>query len=153
LHQNPSNSKARGHIGTELVNKAETVLSVFKDNNIIVVESTESRNKATESFAFEIIDGLPSLVGNYELIVGSKKSSSKTKSLDDLQKQQLLNLAYKNKTSYTYGQLVIQLISLHEATFRFKIGRNKIVEMIAYSKDKKWLLQKEEKKPYTLGKF
>ena len=33
LHQNKSDSNARGHIGTELINKAQTVLSVTKAEN------------------------------------------------------------------------------------------------------------------------
>ncbi len=57
LHQNKSDNNARGHIGTELLNKAETVLSVTKneqDKDISIVEAQMCRNIEPEPFAFEI---------------------------------------------------------------------------------------------------
>ncbi len=58
LHQNKSDNNARGHIGTELINKAETVLSVTVDKDdkkISVVIPEMTRNLEPEPFAF-IID-------------------------------------------------------------------------------------------------
>ena len=51
LHQNKSDTNARGHIGTELNNKAETVLSVTVsegNNDISIVEPQMSRNMSSE---------------------------------------------------------------------------------------------------------
>ena len=48
LHQNKNDGNARGHLGSELVNKAETVLSVTKDSkekDISIVEAEYCRNK------------------------------------------------------------------------------------------------------------
>ena len=65
LHQNKGDFNARGHIGTSLVNKAETVLSVTKDakdNSISVVKVEYSRDIDFQPFAFTISeDGLPQL--------------------------------------------------------------------------------------------
>ncbi len=65
LHQNKADFNARGHIGTYLVNKAESVLSVTKDpkhNDISVVEAVYCRDKDFQPFAFIINEeGLPIL--------------------------------------------------------------------------------------------
>ena len=71
LHQNPSNDKARGHLGTELMNKAETVFLVQIDtaneNNSSVVSPQLCRNKPFEPFAFYIDeDGVPILDSEYK---------------------------------------------------------------------------------------
>ncbi len=63
LHQNKGDDNARGHIGTELVNKAETVLSVAKDlknKAVSIVTPVYTRDLDFEPFAFTMApDGLP----------------------------------------------------------------------------------------------
>lgn len=63
LHQNKSDSNSRGHIGTEMNNKAETVLVIAKnqDNpNVSEVSAVHIREKEFAPFAFTIDDeGLP----------------------------------------------------------------------------------------------
>ena len=62
LHQNKGDANARGHLGTELVNKSETVLAVErKDNsNVSVVTPQQCRNREPEQFAFEVDEyGIP----------------------------------------------------------------------------------------------
>ena len=65
LHQNKSDLNARGHLGTELMNKAETVLTVKKDerdSNISTVTPEYCRDIDPEPFAFQInSEGLPEL--------------------------------------------------------------------------------------------
>jgi hypothetical protein len=60
LHTNPNSDKARGHIGSTLQRKAETVIFVHKVGDCSVVEPQFCRNEEFEPFAF-IIDeeGLP----------------------------------------------------------------------------------------------
>jgi RecA-family ATPase len=66
LHQNKADDNARGHIGTEIVNKSETVLSVSKakDKEFSLVKSEYTRGKETEEFQFTIDKGIPII--NYE---------------------------------------------------------------------------------------
>jgi hypothetical protein len=69
LHQNKADENARGHIGTELNNKAETVLEVAKDkfdNNVSIVQAIHIRAMEFQPFAFRINeDALPELVEGY----------------------------------------------------------------------------------------
>ena len=62
LHENKSGGQLRGHLGSELVNKAETVIKVSRDGNVSTVTSEYSRNKPFEDFCFTInAEGLPEL--------------------------------------------------------------------------------------------
>lgn len=60
LHTNPNSDKARGHIGSTLQRKAETVLFVHKVGDCSVVEPQFCRNEEFAPFAFTIDEeGLP----------------------------------------------------------------------------------------------
>ena len=69
IHQNKSDENARGHIGTEINNKSETVLRVEKDKNDDAISSVEAvyiRDISFPSFAFRINnDALPELIKDY----------------------------------------------------------------------------------------
>jgi hypothetical protein len=62
IHTNPNSDKARGHIGSEIMRKAETVISVKKDGDVSRVTATYCRDVEFQEFAFSIgTDGLPEL--------------------------------------------------------------------------------------------
>lgn len=56
LHENKSNSFMRGHIGTEMENKSETVMAVESKGEMSVVSCERSRDKAFEPFGFFVDD-------------------------------------------------------------------------------------------------
>lgn len=66
LHENKTDANARGHIGTELQNKAETVVAVSRDQenkSVSIVAAELCRDKDFDEFRFEINDhGIPCLV-------------------------------------------------------------------------------------------
>ena len=70
LHQNKNDEHARGHVGTELNNKAETVMQIEPDKDdksTSVVEVIHSRDREFEPFAFQVNDdSLPELVESYQ---------------------------------------------------------------------------------------
>ena len=62
LHTNPGSDKARGHLGSSLQRKAETVLFVHRVGDCSVVEPQFCRNEPFERFAFAINEeGIPEL--------------------------------------------------------------------------------------------
>ena len=62
LHTNPGTDKARGHVGSSLQRKAESVLYVHKVESTSIVEPQFCRNEPFERFAFHITpEGLPEL--------------------------------------------------------------------------------------------
>ncbi|WP_169921755.1 AAA family ATPase [Spirosoma rigui] len=70
IHMNKGNDQIRGTIGTELQNKAETVVSVTVDpanKDISIVKAEYCRDKEFEPFAFSIDDqGLPYIVEDWD---------------------------------------------------------------------------------------
>ena len=62
LHTNPGSDKARGHLGSSLQRKSESVLFVHRVGDVSVVEPQFCRNEPFERFAFTIDDdGIPML--------------------------------------------------------------------------------------------
>lgn len=62
LHTNPGSDKARGHLGSSLQRKAETVLFVHRSGEASIVEPQFCRNEPFERFAFKINEeGIPEL--------------------------------------------------------------------------------------------
>ncbi|MBZ9650621.1 AAA family ATPase [Psychroflexus montanilacus] len=157
LHQNKSDNNARGHIGTELINKAETVLSVTKNehnDNISVVEAQMCRNKDPEPFAFEINeDGMPVLVDDYKIKTESRRKKFDILDLEDYKKYQILTEVFSKENSLSYSELVIQVKIAFKNQYDNKLGDNRAKELITICKNKNWLLQEKNKAPYTLGEY
>lgn len=110
LHQNKGDNNARGHIGTELNNKAETVLSISKspDNEMVsIVQPEMCRNKEPESIAFEIDDnGIP-YISDFDFDAKPIKKMSK-KELFELHKNDIVIdiFAANTELGIGYGQLL-----------------------------------------------
>jgi predicted DNA-binding protein len=62
IHQNKGDANARGHLGSELMNKSETAAEVVRADKISTVKPVFCRNEEFEEFSFRIDDtGLPVL--------------------------------------------------------------------------------------------
>jgi predicted ATP-dependent serine protease len=157
LHQNKSDNNARGHIGTELINKAQTVLSVTKaenDNNISIVEPLQCRDVEPEIFAFEINEfGIPIIAEDYEIRTETNKNKFDVTNLEDFKKYQLLTEVFSRGESFSYGKLVEQIQIAYRNQFKKSIGVNRTKLLITDCLNNDWLKQEKDKAPYTLGTF
>ena len=157
LHQNKGDTNARGHIGTELINKAETVLSITKaetDNNISIVEPQQCRNKEPETFAFEINEiGLPIIAENFEIRTATKKQPFDIIAIENYKKFQLLTEVFSKGDNYSFKLLETQIGLAFQNQFKKQIGINAIGKLILDCKNNGWLIQEAKLKPYTLGTF
>lgn len=157
LHQNKSDTNARGHIGTELINKAETVLSITKaegDGKISIVEPQQCRNVEPEKFAFEINeDGLPIIAENYELRTETKSNKFDILALEDYKIFQLLISVFSMEKQCSYTTLQTQLQIVYKNQFKKDIGTNSAQKLITHCKNENWILQERNRAPYTLGEF
>ena len=157
LHQNKSDLNARGHIGTELINKAQIVLSITKaenDVNISIVEPQQCKDKEPEAFAFEIDEnGIPIEAENYELRTETNKNKFDVTNLPDYKKHQILNEVFSKGESFSYGKLVEQIQIASKNQFKNTIGTNRTKLLITDCTNKGWLMQEKYKAPYTLGTF
>ena len=157
LHQNKSDTNARGHIGTELINKAETVLEVSKaenDNDISVVTPLQCRDIEPEVFAFEINEhGIPIFAENFEVRTETKNNKFDVSDLENFKKYQLLTEVFSNGSSFSYSELVIQIGLAYKNQLKATIGNNRAKLLITDCKNNNWLLQEKPKAPYTLGEY
>ncbi|TDE02728.1 BT4734/BF3469 family protein [Flavobacterium sandaracinum] len=158
LHQNKSDANARGHIGTELINKAETVLEVAKSDTepkISIVTALQCRNIEAEPFAFEIdVFGLPIAAEHFEQRTETKNNRFDVSDLEEVKKYELLQEVFSNGQSFTYTDLVIQLGLAYKSMFNTSIGTNRAKELLTYSKNRGWLIKgNSTRSPYLLGVF
>jgi len=132
LHQNKGDNNARGHLGSELVNKAETVLSVTKDNasGFSIVEAEYCRDREPEPFAFEIDEnGLPRLVEHWEL-TSEKHQTQKSVTPSEIPHAThlaILEEVFQKIPQPKYSQLWRQL-KTSLATLGKKVGDNRAKE-------------------------
>lgn len=98
IHQNPSeNTKMRGHLGTILTNKAETVIQISSSKEyegVKLVETLATRNRKPENWSFEIIDGQPTIMDQcYE---APKTGRKVVKTLTEEDRKEILNKIYSD---------------------------------------------------------
>ena len=159
LHENPGSDKARGHIGTELTNKAETVIAIQVDksyDNISIVSAGFCRNKSFQSFAFEITeDGLPLILEEYEVQSKSSKKVFDVLALSPQDKFKILEEVFKNSVNYMYSELVSQIKIILDLRYPGNKGKgqSKIKELISESKDEGWICQVGNRSPIELGEL
>lgn len=115
LHLNKNDNNTRGHIGTELENKAETVLIISKnkqDSNISEVRPMHMRDKEFSSWAFHIDDNsLPVLDDGYHITVVKPKDKPLTSLPDDLHAK-VLRTVFDGDSPQRYLELVKQSVRL-----------------------------------------
>ena len=101
LNQNKNDSNTRGHIGTELENKAETVLVISKnrqDKNISEVKPMHMRAKEFTTFAFHIDDNaLPVLETGFQVTVIKPKDKPLTALDEDVHTNVLQKIFEQHK--------------------------------------------------------
>ena len=156
LHQNKGDENARGHIGTELNNKAETVLLVEKDKSngdISNVSAMHIRAMDFEPFAFRINDSaLP------ELIEGYKTESRKPgrpeeekfdpyRHITEQQHRIALEAVFGLKKEYGYKELEDALIKSY-TSIGVKLNHQKAVPLITMLRNKRMIVQENGRK-YT----
>lgn len=150
LHQNKGDENARGHIGTELYNKAETVIQVEKDKtdgDISKVTPILTRAQSFPGFAFRINDLiLPELVSDY-VSEPKKVGRPQKKEFDpyfDITKEQhekaLENIFPGMFDELNYSALQEKLV----VEFRSALGSfnsNKAAAEITFLKNKRMIVQ------------
>jgi len=154
LHQNKGDTNARGHVGTELINKAETVLSVTvleHDKTISIVEPQQCRNREPESFAFRIdVNGIPAILSEFETTKPKKENTNNIYAMENEQLDQIIYDAFNNEIAIKYAELVRRVKLSYSKVMGLSIGDNKARDIISLCKLNGFIEQKAEREPYTL---
>ena len=154
LHQNKGDENARGHIGTELNNKAETVLLVEKDkgnSDISHVSAMHIRAMDFEPFAFRINDrALPELAEGYkpEARKPGRPSVEKFdpyKDISEPQHRAALEAAFAQKEEYGYKELEDTLIRTYLAE-GVRLNHQNAVALITMLRNKRMIVQENGRK-------
>jgi hypothetical protein len=141
--------------GLELMNKAETVASLRRDEcngkRITIIEPKFTRHKEFEDFAFTIdSDGI---VLNSEVKIGYEPKSPKASELtfDDIVK--ILKGVFSNGESYGFTKLQQKLYEVCNEKLFESFGMNKCSDLIKRLNKEHYIIQKENSKLYVFNRF
>ena len=144
LHQNKNDEHARGHVGTELNNKAETVLQITKstqDGNISEVKAAHIRDRDFEPFAFRINDSaLPEVVDGYVFQQPKQEKSLPLTELTEQQHRTALENGFGKRTVQGYSN-VIQALKQGYASIGYERGRNVLVALNTFLVNKRMIVK------------
>ena len=132
LHLNKNDNNPRGHIGTELENKAETVLIISKNlqnNSISEVRPMHMKDKEFSTFAFHIDDNKLPVLDNGISVTVVKRREKSLVSLDNEVHQEILSKAFKKNSPTRYSDLV-EMVSRAYEDAGYKRGTNGIKDLL-----------------------
>ncbi len=132
LHQNKIDGNARGHLGTELTHKAETVISIEKSIQSpkhSKVKCAFSRDKEFQPFAFTVDDeGLPSIV---EGLIGEQPTNKTGSSQVPFEvTRSVLNNVFKTEDLYSYNKL-LDAVHGYLLKTQYSRGKSRVRELIS----------------------
>jgi hypothetical protein len=156
LHQNKGDNNARGHLGTEDINKAESTISVTRDaqdSSISIVEAEYCRDKDFLPFAFKIDDrSIPYVLNDWQ----PPKEGKRTQSPFDYPKESHINIlkdVFQRSPKPKYKELWQEVKYVFQQ-YGITGGNNKAKEWVKYYENQN-MVQKsvaEERYPtYTLS--
>ena len=155
LHLNKNDNNPRGHIGTELENKAETVLIISKNtmnNSVSEVKPMHMRDKEFTTFAFHIDENkLPVLDSSMSVTVVKPREKSLV-SHDNEVHQEVLGKLFEENTPTKYNDLVNVVAQAYEAA-GYKRGLNGIKGLIKLLTSKGIIVKEENGYAYKSELF
>jgi hypothetical protein len=157
LHQNPSQSeKMRGHLGTILTNKSETVIQISsskEDESVKLVETLATRNKKPDNWSFEIIDGIPTIQNEcYQEPKAGRKVQKVLKNYERYSILLEIFVGVFKGNGIGYSVLLERIKEVH-AEQHGTIGDVKVKELIKYCKEMNWIVQDGSRGNYFIHDF
>lgn len=147
LHLNKGDDNTRGHLGTELNNKAETILQMSKsdvDSDVSIVRAKCIRDIEFDPFAFQINDeGLPELTDN-----ATSNTSIKSFDYNELSEEEhreALDKTFEDNKQLGYGLLVEKLQACYREVTGVEFGIAKAKSLKVFLVNKRMILQNGKK--------
>jgi len=152
LHQNKGDSNARGHLGTELMNKAETVAMLSRDEingkRITLIEPKFARHKEFEPFAFTIDEN--GMVFDSEVKTGYDNKNPTVEQLTHYQLEMIAKQCFSSIKFLPYGKLWLQIKTAMSA-IELNYGDNKCKQVLAKLQSSGYIVMDEQVKHYYLN--
>ena len=147
LHLNKGDDNVRGHIGTELNNKAETVLVISKNSqhpSVSEVKPMHIRDKDFAPFAFSINDkGLPVMSDDCDL-EEKRTARMKFSEISMERHRQALSAAFAGKPVRGFENMV-KVLGEAYTSIGFERGRSVIIKLLYFLMNEKKLIVKRDK--------
>ena len=158
LHLNKGDDNVRGHIGTELNNKAETVLQIMKDNtqpDRSIVAPAIIRSKPFNKFAFRLKEMedeicIPEIDTSYK-DADSKPHRYSYHEISDTEHRKALTQAFSLREVLPYGELIVALKKVYAEVVGQSYGQTELKELLQFLLNK-GIVVKEERGKYRLNK-
>lgn len=151
IHQNKADNNSKGHLGGHISQKAETVISVEKDDAISKVKSSFSRGIDINPLSFSIDDnGLPYFVDYIPNITRNGKTKPET--IDKKEHELILNNVFEDQPIELSRTNLLKRIKWALEISKYPNGDDKCKEFLNYYKANKLVLQEGKGKPYYLKK-
>ncbi|WP_313512479.1 AAA family ATPase [Sphingobacterium sp.] len=147
LHLNKGDDNTRGHLGTELNNKAESILQITKsdlDANYSTVAPKFIRDIEFEPFSFFIDAGIPVLDENFDLTSPkAKKGFSYQELSEENHREVLQELFNDSEITCTYDDFVVRLKDAYLAK-GFNFGINKAKQLKTFLENKRMIIKTDK---------
>lgn len=147
LHLNKGDDNTRGHLGTELNNKAESILVITKsdlDANYSTVTPKFIRDIEFEPFTFFIDDGVPVLDESFNLTsTTARKGFSYQELSEDNHREVLQEMFKNNEITCTYEEYVSRLRNAY-LTKGFSFGVNKAKQLKTFLENKRMVIKNDK---------
>ncbi|GHT70166.1 mobilization protein [Bacteroidia bacterium] len=148
LHLNKGDDNTRGHLGTELNNKAETVLQITKDEfdkDISSVTVMFIRDRDFEPFAFRINENsLPELVEDYQPKKSEKKQTFDYREVSEEKHREALEQVFSIADSLSYSTLIERLRMCYSSVC-CEFGNTKAKQLKQFLCNKRMIMQGMDK--------
>lgn len=138
IHQNKNDLNPRGHLGSELVNKSESVLSIEKDGDQSIIKSLQLRDRDFADMAFGIDESdCPYLLEGYQAPATATTPTDPQSKSDQLHNN-LLDFVFGDSDRFTFNEFW-KAVKKHANNSDIIIGDNKSREWATYYLDKNFV--------------
>ena len=136
LHLNKADDNVRGHIGTELNHKAETILQISRnedDGKVSEVHAALIRDRDFPPFAFQINDeGLPEVIEGFDFKPKNRKSVFDYEIMAEDLHRVALEEAFKDVDSPILYTPLLKRLGIGYASIGFARARNVMVNLLKF---------------------
>jgi len=152
IHQNKSDNNARGHLGTELMNKSDSIISVASiDSKTSIVKAVKTRDMAFSPFEFEVDNfGVPFIIAKVlSLVPGKTRKIFVMENIDLNDHRKFLNRIIPEGEVKGYSILKSKLKS-EWANSGYEMGDAIVVKLIKFYTDNNLIFKDGSTRP---GKY
>jgi len=153
LHTNKGDNNARGHLGTELTNKSETVISIGKDEENkeqMIVKPEYCRSREFIPFGFKIDDyGIPFIVEVEAALTSTTKKTLTPVDIDPSTHNEIIRKIFRIDPEITYKVLQNQ-VKDYFMRHGIKFGDNKSIEFVTFYLNEGMIQKVEAKRRYQM---